>query len=376
MGKRATIVMSMAVVITVVISCQKETNGPPILTEALILPEQPYDYSSYEFPEHFNSEFLALVGFNPGNNPITDAGATLGRVIFYDKKLSANKTISCASCHHQENGFADPSPFSEGFEGGHTSRNSMHLVNLQFNRRMFWDTRANNLETQVLLPIQDAIEMGMELDDVVARLEGTDYYPNLFDDAFGTPEITSDRISKALAQFVRSIVSYQTKWDDAHSNDFADFTESELIGKDIFFSNETKCNQCHMTNNFYITSPMNNGLDVEYADGGQFNVTGDLEDHGQFKVPSLRNTAVSAPYMHDGRFETLEEVVEHYNSGLQAHPFLDDRLTEDNLIGGIPRQMNLSDAQKQGLVDFMKTLTDHEMLNDPKYSNPFVHIVE
>ncbi len=338
-----------------------------------ILPEETYNYADYQFPDGFISGLLNLVNSIPASNPTTDDGATLGRVLFYDVSLSENYSVSCASCHIQEHGFSDPRVKSLGFLGGETKRNSMNLVNHQFNRRMFWDLRASNLEQQVLMPIQDPIEMGMELDDLVDRLQAIDHYPALFDKAFGTSEITSDLISKALAQFVRSIVSYQTKYDVGFASEFSNFTAQENMGRELFFGNATRCAHCHTSSNFYQPSGLINGLDVEYTDGGQGEVNGDPEDHGRFKVPSLRNVALTAPYMHDGRFATLEEVIEHYNSGVQAHPYLDDRLTPDLTPGGTPYELNLTQEQKDALLAFMHTLTDHPLINDVKFSNPFPH---
>lgn len=367
------VTLIVIILIGFALACKKETVEPEIqYREVLELPDQPYQYADVEFPDHFSSAFLDLVGFEPGDNPITNEGATLGRVLFYDKQLSANRSTSCGSCHHQEKGFADFGPTSEGFDGGFTGRNSMHLVNLRYNRRMFWDLRASNLEAQVLMPIEDPLEMGMTLEGVIERLDQTPHYAQLFDAAFGSTEINEDRISKALAQFVRSIVSYESKWDEAQENDYANFTELELLGRDMFFNNQTRCNQCHMTSNFYQTNAFNTGLESNYSDPGQYSFTGNDNDIGQFKVPSLRNVEITGPYMHDGRFETLEEVVEQYNSGVQSHPNLDDRLTEEIMIGGTPLQMNLTEEEKEALVAFMLTLTDHQMMQDPKWSDPFV----
>lgn len=337
------------------------------------LPSEPHNYADYEFPEGFISGLLNLVNSIPASNPTTDDGATLGRVLFYDVSLSQNHAINCASCHVQQKGFSDPRTKSVGFLGGETKRNSMNLVNHQFNRRMFWDLRAANLEQQVLMPIQDPIEMGMDLDDLVERLQLIDHYPPLFEKAFGSTEINSDLISKALAQFVRSIVSYQTKYDVGFASEFSNYTEQENMGRELFFGNATRCAHCHTSSNFFQPGGLINGLDEEYADGGQGDINGNLDDHGRFKVPSLRNVALTAPYMHDGRFSTLEEVIEFYDSGVQAHPFLDDRLTPDLTPGGTPYELNLSQEQKDALLAFLHTLTDHPLINDVKFSNPFPH---
>ena len=233
----------------------------------------------------------------PNNNPITDAGATLGRVLFYDKKLSANNTISCASCHIQENGFSDPSILSIGFEGGFTGRNSMGLSNAKFyqNGRFFWDERADSLEEQVLMPIQDQVEMGLTLDELVAKVAAEEYYRILFTRAFGDEAVTTQRISFAMAQFIRAMVSYESKFDAGMAQvnnpqqNFPNFTASENLGKNLFFSNRTRCNDCHDTNAMVGDQARNNGLDAMLTDLGVGGVTGNNNDRGEFKVGSLRN---------------------------------------------------------------------------------------
>ena len=338
------------------------------------LPQTSFNYANINLPAHFtinNPDFGNISGMDntPNNNQISDAGATLGRVLFYDKRLSANDTTACASCHLQENGFSDPRQLSVGFEGGLTGRHSMSLANAAYYERgrFFWDERADTLEEQVLLPIQDSVEMGMELDDLEVKLAQTTFYPDLFEEAFGTETITSDRISLALAQFVRSMVSFQSTFDEGFNNngDFNPngvFTQEEELGRQLFFSNNNgpNCDACHETAVMALDQPRNNGLDANTnADQG----TGG----GRFKSPSLRNIAVTAPYMHDGRFNTLEEVVEHYNSGIQDHPQLANQL-QDN---GQPERLNLSQAEKDALVAFMEALTDEAFLTDPKFSDPF-----
>ncbi len=361
----AGILISLAFVVT---SCKHDI---PEIGPLPILPDSLYNYTVFDFPEHFNSQFLNLIESTPINNITSDEGATLGRVIFYDKMLSRNHTISCSSCHVQEHGFSDPNKFSVGFEGGLTGRNSMHLVNHRFNRRLFWDLRAANLEAQVLMPIEDPLEMGMSLDEVIERMESSSYYPALFLQAFGTSEITSENISKALAQFIRSIHSYNAKYDEGVPIDFANFTAQELLGKELFFNGDTRCNQCHVSANFHLTGALNTGLDAVPSDEGYGGFSGDEEDLGKFRAPSLRNIALTAPYMHDGRFATLLEVVEHYNSGVQPHANLDDRVTVDFTPGGEPYQLNLSQEEKEALVAFLLTLTDFQLLQDPRYSDPF-----
>ena len=249
----------------------------------------------------------------------------------------------------------------------------------------FWDQRAATLEDQTLMPIQDLVEMGMSLDDLVIKLEATDYYAELFDDAFGSTVITADRISRALAQFIRSMETYGSKYDEGRATivgpgqggippfqqDFPNFTEQENLGKSIFFDTEIgNCASCHTPDLFIAPGPRNNGLDVVYEDNGFGEVTGNLQDYGLFKVPSLRNIELTGPYMHDGRFETLEEVIEHYNSGVQDHPNLGPQL-RINGPNSPPKMLNLSETDKAALVAFLKTLTDQDFLTDERWSNPF-----
>lgn len=347
-------------------------NDSSILT----LPDSPFNYANILLPEFFLNNDVRNEDNTPNNNEITDNGATLGRVLFYDKNLSLNNTVSCASCHIQQHGFSDPKALSIGFNGELTSRNSMGLANARFyeNGRFFWDERAETLEDQTLVPIQDLVEMGLTLAELEAKLAEQTYYAALFTNAFGDENITSNRVALALSQFIRSMVSYESKFDEglAQAQDiednFPNFTISENRGKQLFMSNQTRCFDCHATNVFVGDDARNNGLDATITDLGVGGITGNNNELGEFKVPSLRNIALTAPYMHDGRFETLAEVIEHYNSGVQDNPNLDNRLTQGNNV----RRLNLSDTDKQALVDFLNTLTDNEFVNDEKYANPFL----
>ncbi|SHG22955.1 cytochrome-c peroxidase [Flagellimonas flava] len=346
-----------------------------ILNTTLDLPDSFFIYDG-GLPNFFLNNNLNGEDNTPANNPVSNPGATLGRVLFYDVRLSANNTISCASCHLQENGFSDPDQFSTGFEGGLTGRNSMGLANARFydNGRFFWDERAASLEAQVLLPIQDAVEMGLSLEELESKLANEAYYQVLFRLAFGDETVTSNRISLALAQFVRSMVSYQSKFDEglAQSNNpnqnFPNFTASENRGKQLFNSNMTNCSECHHTNAQVGDAARNNGLDATFTDLGVGGVTNNNNQNGEFKVPSLRNIALTAPYMHDGRFATLREVIEHYNTGVQNSATLDNRL---RVQGGNVRRLNLSEDDIQALEDFLLTLTDELFIQDEKFSNPF-----
>lgn len=349
-----------------------------------------YNYSDLNIPTYFeeSSGSLPHQDNTPENNPVTDARATLGRVLFYDKSLSANNSIACASCHQQDKGFSDPARFSVGLNGEMTKRNSMTLINSRWYQKQgfFWDERAATLEEQVLMPIQDHVEMGLELSELINKLEQLAYYSVLFNKAFGSEEITTERIAQSLAQFTRSIVSLDSKFNRAVRADgldevpetemiaLATLTEQENVGLDIFFNYAT-CGYCHMGPAHVADSMKNNGLELNYADKGKAEWTGNSKDNGLFKPPSLANIAQTAPYMHDGRFETLMDVVNHYNGNIQAHPNLNFRLTtedRDGTVGGTPLVLELDQEQKEALVAFLKTFTDETLSSDEKYSNPFI----
>lgn len=354
------------------IACSKDPLIPFDIGERELKPvlsDEAYSYGNDTLPAHFNYPPLNFI--NSIQNPITNDGATLGRVLFYDRKLSRNNAISCGSCHLQSKGFSDPNQFSTGFEGGMTGRTSMAIENTRFSFRYFWDQRALYIEEQVLMPIQNHIEMGMSLSELVEKLQAVDYYPSLFEKAFGTSDITSDKISNALGQFVQSLTTYRSKYDLGKQNGFVDYTGLETDGMNLFFSGAINCNHCHTTANFYDNQALSNGLDSIYSDNGRGIITGDSADDGQFKVPSLRNIEVTAPYMHDGRFSTLEQVVEHYNSGIKQHRNLDDRLTTTGLTGGPPKRYYMTAYQKASVVAFLKTLTDQSFLTDVRFSDPF-----
>ena len=384
------------------LSCQTESitvDTPEIdpLTD-LNLPAIPYDYENIEWPDHFlrNSyppsypfQFAAIESDNtPNNNQITNAGATLGRVLFYEKKLSANGSVSCASCHQQNTGFSDQERFSIGFEGGLTRRHSMGLTNARFYQtgKFFWDERASSLEEQVLMPFQDETEMGLNLEEVVEIINDQPYSAQLFTDAFGDATVDIDRVSKSLAQFIRSMVSVNSKYDQGRAqvntplDNFPNFTEEENLGKRLFNAQNLvapSCNSCHLSEAFVApllapngtTIGTNNGLDANSnVDAGIFESTGVNGHRGKFKVPSLRNIAVRAPFMHDGRFNSLEEVIDHYSIGIQAHPTLQPFLRDDF---GQPIKYNFTQEEKESIVAFLNTLTDQEFLSDEKFSDPF-----
>jgi cytochrome c peroxidase len=344
----------------------------PAAARTLRLPETPDRYADLDLPAHFKTPVARRFDSTPADNPVTDSGATLGRVLFYDTRLSANNTVSCGSCHVQKNAFVDPNRFSKGFEGKLTDRHAMNLVNLRYSLRgrFFWDERAGGLEEAVLVPIRSKIEMGQDLTRLMAVLSADKHYPELFQKAFGHGKITPERTARALAQFLRSLLSYQSKYDEGRArvgsarDDFENFTHQENRGKALFLSN---CTVCHLPGgqdaHFVMVAPANNGLDADLkaSDGGVGDITLDGRQIGLFKSPSLRNVERTAPYMHDGRFDTLEKVIDHYSKGVKAHPNLDPRM----------QPLHFTDSEKAALVAFLKTLTDPKFLADPKFSDPF-----
>jgi cytochrome c peroxidase len=354
----------------------------------LDLPLTPFNYAAPELPRHFENTGLSIDGRgesavvrdrSPEENPVTDEGATLGRVLFYDTLLSRNETISCASCHRAEVGFSDDAVLSEGFDGGETGRHSMGLSNARFtgNGRYFWDERAETLEDQVLMPIQDDVEMGMTLEEVITRVEAAEHYGPLFERAFGDGEVTEERLSFALAQFVRSIVSFTAPYDEGRAqvsealDPFPNFSDEENEGKRLFLSTRANggfnCVACHLGEAFVAPIATSNGLDLETTDPGVGETTGRAGDEGKFRVPSLRNVAVRAPYMHDGRFEHLNEVLDHYSRGVKSHP----ALTVYRNADGSAMVLDFTNDEQAALLAFMETLTDEAMLADPKFQDPF-----
>lgn len=296
----------------------------------------------------------------PTDNPLTEEGVELGRRLFQDKRLSVNQTQACASCHDQGHAFADVRRFSLGAEQQVGKRNAMPLFNLAWQPAFFWDGRAATLREQVLMPIQDAHEMNETLPKVVAKLSADAECVEAFRAAYGVSEITADGIAKALEQYLLTLVSQESRFDRA-ARKVAELTESEKRGLRLFVTEfdpkrglrGADCFHCHGGTLFMSQAFANNGLALAEDDIGRMAVTKDEADRGKFKTPSLRNIARTAPYMHDGRFATLEEVVEHYSSGVRNSPTLDPNLAK-HPAGGI----QLTAEEKADLVAFLKTLTD------------------
>jgi cytochrome c peroxidase len=335
-----------------------------------------------------------ITKLNDGGNPITDEGATLGRVLFYDKNLSVNGQFSCASCHMQDKGFSDPDIVSTGVEGGQTGRHSMRLINTQFanEERFFWDERAASHEAQESQPIQDHNELGFSgtngrptLDDLIVSLEALEYYEELFRFVYLDPEITEVRIQQALAQFTKSIQSFDSPFDDGRAQvanngaNFPNFTADENAGKRLFLNAPNDggagCNGCHQAPEFDIRQGSDqNGVIGVAGSTNTFDLT-------NTRSPSLRDLTDSVgnsngPFMHDGSLATLREVIDHYDAiqvptteplRTQFLATIDNRL----LPGGNPQNLNLTETEKDQLEAFLLTLSGTSIYVDPKLSDPF-----
>lgn len=354
-----------------------------ILLDEPFLPIPSYRYAA-DLPSHLRH--LQELETAPDDGRITDAGATLGRVIFHDRQLSANGLVACASCHTQALGFDDPTRLSIGFEGKVTRRSAMTLVNARFNPRgrYFRDERAASLEEQVLDPFTDPVEMGLKQGELVKKLSQKTYYGALFSAAFGDDGVNPQRVASALAQYVRSIVSYRSRYDlaragaDSAQEPFALFTDMENRGKSLFLLSREAggagCAQCHQGEAFVMLEPENNGLDVPHKlrDLGVGEITRKESDFGKFRAASLRNIAVTSPYMHDGRFARLEDVIGHYAQGINAHPNLSGKLRD---ASGAPARLHLPAEDRAALIAFLNTLTDDALNTDPRFSDPFLKMV-
>lgn len=325
-------------------------------------------------PDHFGQSFVI-----PDDNPTTKAGVDLGRHLFFDKRLSATNEVSCASCHQPSKAFTDGRAVSVGINGRTTNRSAMSLVNLLWVDRLFWDGRAKTLEEQALLPIQDVREMGLTLEELVQKLKAIPEYIPKFKEAFGTEEVSPDLVAKALAQFQRTLISAGSRYDKIARGE-AQATAREQRAIDLFFTHPEpaapiplrggNCGDCHGGNLTTLNTFHNNGLELIPKDLGLAIVTGQASDNGKMRAPSLRNIALTAPYMHDGRFKTLEEVLEHYNEHIKAATNLDPLITAaSNEVNG--KTLALTTQEKADIVFFLKMLTDSTFIQNPVFQNPF-----
>lgn len=323
-----------------------------------------------DVPDHFPPMKV------PEDNPMTVEGVALGRKLFYDKILSRDNTISCASCHKASVSFTDDRVVSLGVDQQEGFRNSMPLVNLGWQDFFFWDGRSQTLEEQIFHPVRDPIEMDLTWNQALKRLEETKDYPDLFFRAFGEEGIDSVKTSKAIAQFIRTMISSDSKFDYYYkrTNGF-DLTEEEMSqsfltpqeqeGFNIFITETGDCFHCHNAPLLHNNNFSNNGLDATFEDKGLGGVTGNANDMGKFKIPTLRNIALTGPYMHDGRFETLDEVINHYSSGLVHSPTIDPLMKFVDQGG-----LQLDGDQRQFLKAILETFTDEKFINNPDFQPP------
>lgn len=347
-----------------IISCEKDAPDEGDLTN---IPYQPQSVN-LELPAHFPDMYI------PADNPLTKDGIQLGRYLFYDPILSGDSTMSCGSCHKPEFNFTDGKAFSTGIDGFEGTRSSMSLINVGFSQIGFlWDGRAKTLEDQALLPVEDPIELHTTWPEVVRRLKRSTFYPTMFRKAFGIHdkrEITKELAAKAIAQFERTLVSKDSKYDKIQEGKefFSDF---ELIGEGLYFDDDPdlpdfECGHCHNTPLTASDDFFNNGLDYaaslnDFKDLGRGGVTGQIIDNGKFKSPSLRNIRYSAPYMHDGRFETFEDVLDHYSGGVKDAPNRDRNL----------KNLPMDPFYRKALVAFIDTFEDTVFYNNPAFKSPF-----
>jgi cytochrome c peroxidase len=329
-------------------------------------------------PEHFElaTGELPMPAIKE-DNLLTVEGVKLGRMLFYEKILSGNNTQSCGSCHHQQFAFSDTTTLSIGIEEKEGKRNTMSIFNLaSHSNEFFWDGRAHLVRDQVLRPIQDELEMNESMENVIMKLSASPRYKGQFENAFGSAEINSEKISLALEQFILSIISMDSKYDQSRRGEVV-LSTSEERGRILFFTGRNvmfpalsgpDCAHCHGGANFDNNQYANNGLDDDASliDIGREAVTANAADHGKFKVPSLRNIALTAPYMHDGRFKTIEEVIDHYDHGVQASSTLDPALAARRENG-----LKLSAQDKADLKAFLESLSDPILISNPAYADPF-----
>ncbi|MGI4872579.1 MAG: cytochrome-c peroxidase [Janthinobacterium lividum] len=315
------------------------------------------------------------------DNPLTVEGVALGRMLFYEKALSSTGTMACASCHQQSKAFTDGLPLAVGVDGIANPRGTMSLVNLAWSKQFTWDGAFTTLEEQALKPIQNSVELHQSLTMGVAKLQATSTYPAKFLAAFGTKTITPDLTLKALSQFERTLISGNSRYDQYRIAPVG-FTADERAGL-FLYSNHivpgiraAECFHCHsqpLMSSSYDGKFFNNGLDLTFTDLGRGGVTGLAADNGKFIAPSLRNIALTAPYMHDGRFKTLEEVLDHYSDHVQMNsPGLDPNLVlglNNPLFG--TGHMDLTAAEKKQIIAFLNTLTDTDFVTNKNFSSPF-----
>lgn len=360
------------------LACKKDKDPNPAPTDPTTpsvkdLSDILYQPTFAETPRPANFPIMEI----PADNPLTKEGIALGRRLFFDPILSSNKEMACASCHFPTSGFTDDLAVSQGVDGIAGTRSAMALFNTgYYTKGLFWDGSVVTLEEQALLPVEDPIELHHDWETVTAELSQHDLYPSLFRQAFGiekSNEITKELAVKAIAQFERTIISGNSKYDKViNGEDF--FEDDELNGWTMFFDvgsglPDAECGHCHNAPLFTVNDYFNNGLDSvadlsDFRDLGLGAVTGKIFDNGKFRAPTLRNITLTAPYMHDGRFQTLEAVIDHYNEGVHYIDNVDPLLLK-------PGGLGLSEQNKKDLLAFLHTLTDTSFVNDPAFQSPF-----
>jgi cytochrome c peroxidase len=339
----------------------------------------PIETGNYTFiyPANFGSRMNI-----PAGNPTTKQGVYLGRMLFYEKRLSANNSISCGTCHEQEKAFTDGKAFSEGVDHTPTPRNAMSLVNLLWGRKFFWDGRAEGLEAQAVIPMTNPHEMGQPMDASVKKLNNDAEYHQLFKLVYSDDQITADRIAKALAQFERTLISCNSKYDQYLAGKYQP-TPQEQHGMQLFLTGPNpekgirgaNCSHCHGGPKTYMELFHNNGLDSIPKDNGIETLTNLPTDRGRFKVPTLRNIALTAPYMHDGRLKTLPEVLDHYSDHVVQSPSLSSVFRgESNEIKG--KTLKLTSEEKKDIIAFLNMLTDESFIHDTRFSDPHKSIAK
>ncbi len=333
--------------------------------------DEPTDPTAKTTPVAFPQPANFPVPDLPADNPLTKEGIKLGRHLYYETRLSVNNTVSCASCHQQDYNFSSPTTKGMGVNGP-TPNSVMIHSNLAWQKHLLWNGYATSIEHVAFLTITDPIEMNNTWEAALATISADPKYVAMFEDAFGKNAITSTNATKAIGQFVRTMVSANSKLDKWKRGEYT-FTAQEEDGYEIFNNEIGDCFHCHgdvTTGNMFGAYGdlqfSNNGLDANLTPGsGREGATGNIEDRAKFKIPSLRNIEYSFPYMHDGRFTTLQEVIEHYNIGGYISPTIDPNMKK----AGIGR--NWTQQQKDALLAFLKTLSDNSFIADTSFSNPW-----
>lgn len=350
------------IAVLVILSCKKDKVG--------------YEPTPYvlDIPSHFPDMII------PEDNPMTVEGVELGRKLFYEKLLSGDNSMSCAECHSPQNAFSDPNQYSTGIDGIQGNRNSMALINLGWSTAFFWDGRSQTLEEQILEPVTNPIEMHDTWPNAVSKLSQSVEYRNMFFMAYGEVGIDSIKVAKSIAQFLRTMISGKSKFDviykfknglplsSEEQQVFQTVTQDELDGYVIFNDNalgQGDCFHCHNGPLMQLNKFSNNALDATFTDLGRGEVTGNPNDNGKFKVPTLRNLAYTAPYMHDGRFATLDEVIDHYSFGMQMSSTADPLLEHINEGGN-----QIAPAERYKLIQFLLTMSDPSFINNPDFQEP------